>query len=105
MMLLNKKFLSITAGLVVLMLFISSSVATNKHCDTVIKAHHYTKTIYPSHCPRRSTTTTTTTSTTTATATATITTTTTTTTDTTTTTTSTSTTFVPPTPVLKKRHL
>jgi hypothetical protein len=113
MMWLNRNFFFITTGLVVLMLFISSSVATNKrcnnhkhykHCDTVIKAHHYTRTVYPSHCPKIQTKTTTTTST----ATAITATTTTSITTTTTTTTSTSTTFVEPgftpQPILKKRH-
>ncbi|PKY16904.1 hypothetical protein RhiirB3_445870 [Rhizophagus irregularis] len=91
------------------MLFFSSSVATNKHynhhkhCERVVKAHHYTRTVYPSHCPKVQTKTTTTTST----ATATTTTTSTTTTTTTTTTSTTTTTFVEPTGTptpLRKRH-
>ncbi|CAG8610305.1 2543_t:CDS:1, partial [Rhizophagus irregularis] len=51
--------------------------ATNKHynhhrhCQKVVKAHHYTRTVYPSHCPKVQTKTTTTTSTATSTATAT----------------------------------
>ncbi|GBB91676.1 hypothetical protein RclHR1_19030002 [Rhizophagus clarus] len=71
----------------------------------MIKAHHYTKTVYPSHCSKRHTKTVTVTSTDAETTISPTTTTTTTTTTSITTTTTTTTSFVPPTPAaVQKRH-
>ncbi|RHZ81570.1 hypothetical protein Glove_117g114 [Diversispora epigaea] len=54
---LNRNIIFVTATFVVLILFFSSQVASER-CETIIKTRHFTKTVSP-NCPKSTTTTTT----------------------------------------------